>query len=105
MSPSSIISSAQYVFLNQRVIEGMIGVRRLEINATLTHISNHPSKWEIHTSFLEQEPLFLRGPTADVWSGDRQSVFKAAPALYAALLTGGKLGMMERGMKGGKADL
>lgn len=34
-----------------------------------------------------------------------QSVFRPAPALYAAVLTGGKLGMMEGGLKGGKADL
>ena len=34
-----------------------------------------------------------------------QSVFRAAPALYAAALSGGKVGMMEGGMRRGKADL
>lgn len=54
------------------------GERRLEINATLTHISNHPPKLEIHTSFLRQKPLFLKGRRL-MGSSDRQ--FEAAPAL------------------------
>lgn len=83
-----------------------MGLTRLEINATLTHISNHPPKLEIHTSFLGQEPLFLQGRRL-MWGVviGTQSVFRAARALYAAALTGGKLGMMEGGMRRGKADL
>lgn len=67
-----------------------------EINATLTHISNHPPKLEIHTSFLGQEPSFLQGRWL-MWGAviGTQSVFGAARALYAAVLTGGKLWMME----------
>lgn len=61
----------------------------LGINATLTHISNHPSKLEIYTSFLGQGPSILREATADVCTGERHSVWKAPP-LSAALLTGGK---------------
>lgn len=84
----------------------MMGLRRLEINATLTYISNHPPKLEIHTSFLGQEPWFLQGRRL-MWGVmiGTQSVYRPAPALYAAVLTGGKLGMMEGGLKGGKADL
>lgn len=76
------------------------------MNATLTHISNHPPKLEIHTSFLGQEPLFLQGRRL-MWAAviGTQSVLRPARALYASVLTGGKLGIMEGGMKRGKADL
>lgn len=77
----------------------------LGINATLTHIFIHPCKLEIYTSFRGQGPLILREPPADVCRGERRSAWKAPPALSAALLTGGKIWMMERRMKRGKADL
>lgn len=84
----------------------MMGPRRLEINATLTHISNHSPKLEIHTSFLGQEPLFLQGrQLIRVAVIGTQSVFRTSHALYAIGLTVGKVWMMEGGMRGGKADL
>lgn len=84
----------------------MMGLRCLEINATLTHIFNHSPKLEIHTSFLGQEPLFLQGRWL-IWAAmiGTQSVFRPSHALYAVGLTGKKVGMMEAGMRRGKADL
>lgn len=49
------------LFSSKGVIEDMMRPRCLAINETLTHIFNHCTKLEIHTSFLWKEALFLRG--------------------------------------------
>lgn len=82
-----------------------MGQRRLEINATLTHISYHLPKLEIHTSFLGARTLVSARHRGDVGSLDRHSVSVQACALYAAVPTGGKVRMMEGGLRRENADL